>query len=76
MKIQERTGKWIEVEKSRDRKGEVVISVPNSIWAGWQAPVFLKEDELAEALRSLGWQVSLPGQAVVVPAQPAVPAHP
>ena len=61
MKIPERSGKWIEMDKSTDKDGEITISVPNSIWAGWQTPIFVQEEDLATFLRSLGWQVALPG---------------
>jgi hypothetical protein len=60
MKIPERTGKWIEMEGSKSKNGEIIISVPNSIWAGWQTPIFVQEEDVAAFLRSLGWQVALP----------------
>jgi hypothetical protein len=43
-----------------DRPEAKVIQVPNSIWAAWQVPIFLKEEDLAANLRSLGWQIVLP----------------
>jgi hypothetical protein len=60
MKISERTGKWVEIDKSTDADDELSIQVPNGIWAGWLTPIFLKEEDLASFLRSLGWQVVLP----------------
>jgi hypothetical protein len=63
MKIPERTGKWVEMEKSTDRDDEITIRVPNGIWAGWLSPVLVKEEDLAAFLRSIGWQVSAPTSA-------------
>lgn len=60
MKIPERTGKWIEMERSTDVDGEITLQVPNGVWAGWLSPVFVKEEDLAACLRSLGWRVRLP----------------
>lgn len=60
MKIPERTGKWVEVERTADRDGEVTIKVPNTIWTAWMMDVYLKDDDLATCLRSLGWQVTPP----------------
>jgi len=60
MKIPERTGKWVEIDTATDADDEIAIQVPNTIWAGWLVPVFLKQEDLASALRSLGWAVSVP----------------
>lgn len=60
MKIPERTGKWIEIDKSTDDDSEITIQVPNGIWAGWLTPIFVKEEDLASFLRSVGWRVDLP----------------
>ena len=60
VKIPERTGKWIEMEQSTDMKGEITLQVPNGVWAGWLSPIFVKEEDLATCLRSLGWRVRLP----------------
>jgi hypothetical protein len=62
MKLQERTGQWVEIERTRDRTGEITIHVPTSIWAGWTNPYYLKEDELASFLRSIGWEIVLPSE--------------
>ncbi|HEX6509897.1 MAG TPA: hypothetical protein VF221_19905 [Chloroflexota bacterium] len=64
MKIPERTGKWIEMDRSTDRDDEITIQVPNGIWAGWMMPVYLSEEDIAAFLRSVGWQVVLPKSAV------------
>ena len=63
MKLSERTGKWVEIDKSTDADDELIIQVPDSIWAGWLSPVTVREDELASFLRSLGWRVELPASA-------------
>lgn len=60
MKIAERTGKWVEMDRSKEASGEISIQVPNGIWAGWLSPVFVKEEDLASFLRSVGWRVELP----------------
>ena len=60
MKIAERTGKWVEMDRSKEVSGEISIQVPNGIWAGWLSPVFVKEEDLATFLRSVGWRVELP----------------
>ena len=60
MKIPERTGKWVEVDKSTEADDELTFQVPNSIWAGWLTPLFIKEEDLASFLRSLGWKVVVP----------------
>jgi formylmethanofuran dehydrogenase subunit D len=60
MKISERTGKWVEINKSTDADDELTIQVPNGIWAGWLAPVSVKEEDLASFLRAIGWRVELP----------------
>jgi hypothetical protein len=60
VKIPERTGKWIEIDKSTDADDEITIQLAHGIWAGWLTPVFVKEEDLASCLRSLGWQVVLP----------------
>ena len=49
-----------EIERSKDREGEITLQVPNSIWPGMQNPIFLDEDDLAVSLRLLGWNVVLP----------------
>ena len=63
MKLSERTGKWIEINKSTDADDELTIQVPNGIWAGWLSPVTVREEELASFLRSVGWRVELPASA-------------
>lgn len=60
MKIAERTGQWIEMEKVIDSDDEIAIRTPNGIWAGWNTPFFLKEEDVATFLRSLGWEITLP----------------
>lgn len=60
MKVAERTGMWIELEKTADRDDEITVRVPNSIWVGWMMPIYLKDDDLAAFLRSIGWRVDLP----------------
>lgn len=60
MKISERAGRWIEIDKATDADDEIRFQVPNGMWAGWLAPIFLKEEDLASFLRSLGWQVVTP----------------
>lgn len=62
MKLQERTGKWVEIERSKGRDGEITLQVPNSIWPGMQNPIFLDESDLAVSLRMLGWDVVLPAE--------------
>jgi len=63
MKIAERTGKWVEIDKSTDADGELSLQVPNGIWAGWLSPIFIKEEDLASFLRSVGWRVELPASS-------------
>jgi hypothetical protein len=60
MKIPERTGKWIEIDKSPNVDDEITIQVPNGIWAGWLSSVCVQEADLATFLRSVGWRVELP----------------
>jgi hypothetical protein len=60
MKIPERTGKWIEMSKSADRDGEITVEVPTSVWAGWMMQVYLREEDVAAFLRSIGWHVEVP----------------
>jgi hypothetical protein len=60
MKISERAGRWIEIDKATDADDEIRFRVPNGMWAGWLAPIFLKEEDLASFLRSVGWQVEVP----------------
>jgi hypothetical protein len=63
MKIPERTGKWIEMEASTETKDEIILRVPNGVWAGWTTPVYLNGEDLASFLRSVGWQVTIPQPA-------------
>lgn len=60
MKIPERTGMWVEMSRSSDRDDEITVEVPNGIWAGWMLSVRLNDQDIAEFLRSIGWQVVLP----------------
>jgi hypothetical protein len=60
MKIPERTGMWVEMEKSADSPDEITVQVPNGIWAGWMLSVHVNQEDLATFLRSIGWQVELP----------------
>jgi len=64
VKIPEQSGKWVEIEKAPDRDGEIMMHVPNTIWAAWQVPLYFKEEDLASFLRSIGWEVSLPSHSV------------
>jgi hypothetical protein len=63
MKMEERNGKWIEIYRAKDAANEITLQVPNTIWAGWLEPVHVRDEDLAEFLRSIGWEVKLP-QAV------------
>lgn len=60
MKIEERLGQWVEIDRAKDATDEITIKFPNSVWAGWSAPVNVKDEELAGFLRSIGWKVTLP----------------
>ena len=60
MKIPERTGQWVEVTRAPDSADEIVITTPNGMWAAWMTPFYVKEQELAAALRSFGWEIDLP----------------
>lgn len=60
MKIPERTGKWVEIDRCADRDDEILIKVPNTIWAAWLMDVCVKEEDLAKSLRAMGWQVTVP----------------
>jgi hypothetical protein len=51
------------MDRSKDMNDEISIQVPNGMWAGWLSPVFVKEEDLASFLRSLGWRVELPASA-------------
>jgi hypothetical protein len=62
VKVAERSGKWVEMDTSPEREGEIAIRVPNTIWAGWLEPVFLKESDLAGFLRSVGWDAVPPSE--------------
>jgi len=60
MKVPERSGMWVEMSRSEDRENEITLRVPNGIWVGWMLDVHLQEDDLADFLRSINWQVELP----------------
>lgn len=60
MRLSERAGKWIEVQKAPDSADELVIRVPGSVWTAWMMDVIIKEEDLAKFLRSLGWKVEIP----------------
>jgi len=60
MKIEERSGKWVEIYRAKDADDEITLQVPNTIWAGWLEPVHIRQEDLATFLRSIGWEVSLP----------------
>ncbi len=60
MRIEERVGQWVEIDRAKEVADEITIKFPNSIWAGWSAPVNVKDDELAVFLRSIGWKVTTP----------------
>ena len=69
MKIPERTGLWVEMERSADCAEEITVQVPNGIWAGWMMSVNVKQDDLATFLRSIGWQVEAPRSALAAVAE-------
>ncbi len=63
MKIPERTGMWVEMARSSENSGEIIMHVSNGIWAGWTTPVHLQDDDVAAFLRSIGWHVDVPQSA-------------
>ncbi len=63
MKISERSGMWVEMERSADSDDEITVRVPNGIWVGWALNIHVKEDDIATFLQSIGWHVDVPRSA-------------
>lgn len=65
MKVRERSGMWVELARAHDREDEITVQVPNGIWAGWMLDVYLRDEDLAAFLRSIGWSVETPTSRAV-----------
>ncbi len=63
MKIPEKTGMWVDMSRSTDNDAEIMMQVPDGIWAGWMKSIQLKDDDLATFLRTIGWHVDIPKSA-------------